>query len=312
MIVAYLCGGLGNQMFQYAMARRLAEKHQTGLLLDTHVFAPGSVQRRPELKDFYRQLSIFKFRIKAREATPAEIKKVRDAYWRSTTRDRAVRVVRRFWPTFLWKKSHLRETQYQFQPEALCFPDNVYVQGYWQSEKYFADIAPIIRNEFTVVDQSVTDSAVAAIAKLKQRFREIVSLHIRRGDNAYAHEKLQQKNITSGAPLSMEYIREAMNRFGPDTGFLVFSDTPEDIQWCRENVHAPNLEFSDATSETWDFTAMRYCDHNIIGNSTYSWWAAWLNPNPDRRVISPRRWSPPEAATQMVLDDLIPPNWTII
>src|ERR1043166_2966454 len=233
MIVAYLCGGLGNQMFQYAMARRLAEKHQTDLFLDTHVFAPGSIQRRPELKDFYRQLIIFKFRIKAREATPLEIKKVRDAFWRSTTRDRAVRVVRRLWPNFLWKKSHLRETQYRFQPEALCFPDNVYVQGYWQSEKYFADIAPIIRNELTLVDQSVTDSAAAAIAKLKRRYRDVVSLHVRRGDMAYAHERLGQRHITHGAPITRDYIDKAMAEFGHDVCFFVFSDTPQDIQWCR-------------------------------------------------------------------------------
>lgn len=312
MIVAYLCGGLGNQMFQYAMARRLAEKHHTELLFDTHVFALGSIQRRPELKDFYRQLSIFKFRVKAREATPAEIGRVRDAFWRSTVRDRAVRVVRRFWPEFLWKKSHLRETQYRFQPEALGFPDNVYVHGYWQSEKYFADIAPIIRNELTLVDQSITDSATAAIAKLKQRYREVVSLHIRRGDNAYAHEKLGQKNITSGAPLTREYIDNAMSQFGPEVCFFVFSDTPQDIDWCRENLRGRNFHFSDASSETWDFTAMRFCDHNIIGNSTFSWWAAWLNPNPQRRVVSPARWSPPEAATDMVTDDLIPPGWTTI
>ena len=129
---------------------------------------------------------------------------------------------------------------------------------------------------------------------------------------AYAHERLGQRHITHGAPITRDYIDKAMGKFGHDVCFFVFSDTPQDIQWCRENLDAPNLHFSDATSETWDFTAMRFCDHNIIGNSTFSWWAAWLNPNPNRRVISPARWSPPEAPTQMVLDDLIPPGWIVI
>lgn len=312
MIIARLCGGLGNQMFQYAIARRLAERHRTELLLDTRVFAPNSIQRCPELAAFNRELRILQFDVKARKANDHEIELLRDSYLTSSTKDRLVRVVRRFNGDFLWKRSHLIERQYRFDRDALNYPDNIYLEGYWQSEKYFVDIAPLIKKELTISDADTAESAKLAVAKLRARFGTVIALHVRRGDHAFAHEKLKRTNITAGAPVSREYIQEAISCFSPDACFFVFSDSPEDIQWCRENVHAANLEFSNATSDIWDFAAMSLCDHNITGNSTFSWWAAWLNPNSERRVITPARWSPPEAATNMSTEDLIPSSWTKI
>jgi hypothetical protein len=312
MIIAKITGGLGNQFFQYGMARRLAEKRNTELLLDTSGFGPKGDAGHPSLAAFNRSLALFRFRVHARTATPAEINKLRDDYFRANTRDRVVRQLRRLWPNLLWNKSHIRERQFRFHPEALNWPDNVYLQGFWQSPKYFEDIADLIRQELQPTDTSILESAKSAIEVLKARHSKVVSLHVRRGDIAFAHETLRKANITHGAPVTTDYITRAMAEFEPDTCFFVFSDSPKDIDWCRVNINAKNIEFSKAESDIWDFTAMTLCDHHIIANSTFSWWAAWLDSKPRRRVIAPRVWSPPGTGFTMVIDDLLPGDWQLI
>lgn len=309
MIIVQITGGLGNQMFQYAMGRRLALHHKTELLLDTSSYEGGFEARPKNLAAFARPLALFHFAVKARIATATEIQQLKDDYYRSTTRDRIVRQIRRFHKSFLWKHSHVIEHQYRFQPEALEYPDNTYLQGFWQSPKYFTDVASTIQQDFTPVDESIQTSAEKYVGNLRSRYESVVSLHVRRGDLAHAHEVLGNKGITHGAPIGLEYIHQAILRFPENTCFLVFSDSPKDIEWCRRNIQAPNLEFSDASSDLWDFIVMKSCDHHVIANSTFSWWAAWLDPNPDHRVISPRMWSPPESRFIMHTDDLLPPYW---
>lgn len=294
------------------MARRLAEKHNAELLLDTSNYGSNGELRPQNLAAFNRPLGLFRFRVKARVALPNEISQLRDDYFRATPRDRVVRQFRRLWPGFLWNKSHIKEQQFRFQSAALAWPDNVYLQGFWQSPKYFEDSAPLIRQELQPTDSSIVASANDAIQKLKTRSSPVVSLHVRRGDIAHAHETLGKMNITHGAPVTMEYISRAMAEFKPDTCFFVFSDSPKDIAWCRQNITAKNIEFSKAESDIWDFTAMTLCDHHIIANSTFSWWAAWLDAKPGRRVIAPKVWSPPEASFRMIIDDLLPADWQVL
>jgi hypothetical protein len=312
MIITRVTGGLGNQLFQYAMARGLAERHKTELLLDTSGYGPNGEARPNELAAFVRPLKLLGFRIRARVASPEEIAWLRDDYYRATTRDRVVRQVRRFWPNFLWNSSHIVERQYRFQPEALEFPDNVYLQGFWQSPKYFKEIAPLIREEIAPLDEAIFKSASQAVSRLKERFPRVVSLHVRRGDLAHAHETLGKKNMTYGAPVPLEYVSRALREFDSKTCFFIFSDSPKDIAWCRENILARNVEFSTAESDVWDFTAMTLCDDHIISNSTFSWWAAWLDSKPAHRVIAPRVWSSLETRSRIVIDDLLPCDWTII
>jgi hypothetical protein len=309
MIIALITGGLGNQLFQYAMARRLAVCRNTDLLLDLRGYSSSDGERRPkELKAFARHLSLFQFQIRARAATDDEIQTLRDDFLTFSVRDRCVRLVRKCRRSFLWKASHVVERKYQFQSEALLFSDNVYLQGYWQSEKYFADVASLIRQEIQPLDTSMSASAKQVVNRLKAQYGEVISLHVRRGDLAHAHEALG-KNITQGAPVTSEYIRRAIWKFSENACFFVFSDTPNDIEWCKQNIRARHVEFSNGKSELWDFLAMRFCDHNIIANSTFSWWAAWLNDKPGRRVLAPRTWSVPGARFPMPTDDLLPNGW---
>lgn len=306
MIIASTAGGLGNQMFQYAMARRLAVRHGVELLLDASTYqkarhVPGE-----------RRLRLFNFKIHAREASLVDIAALRDRYGRKNPVHRAIRLVRRVWPEFLWRRSHIREKQYRFQPEALSFPDNVYLAGFWQSEKYFADIAPVIHEEFELADNSISESARETVNQVRRKHGTVVSLHVRRGDLVYAFEVLQARERVHGPPMGIEYFQRAMSQFDPQACFFVFSDSPKDIEWCRQNLRSPCLEFSTGESELWDFVAMSACDHHIISNSSFSWWAAWLNTKANRRVIAPSRWSGPDAKRQMDTDDLIPKDWTMI
>ena len=248
----------------------------------------------------------------ARAATPEEIARRKDNYFRATTRDRLVRQIRRVIPGFLWKRSHIIERQYRFQSEALEYPDKAYLQGFWQSPKYFADIADIIRVEFVPADESVTASANTFVSQLRAKHGSIVSLHVRRGDLAHAHEVLKDRQVVHGMPVGLDYIQQAIAKFPEGTCFLVFSDSAKDIQWCRENIRAPRLEFSTAESDLWDFVAMKLCDHHITANSTFSWWAAWLDEKPQGRVICPQRWSPPDAKFAMQTEDLLPAQWETI
>jgi hypothetical protein len=312
MIITRLSGGLGNQLFEYAMARRLADHHGVELLIDTSGYNASGEKRGREFAAFPRPLALFKFRVETRTATAEEIGRLRDAYYRPTVRDRVVRRLRKMWPELLWNPHHKVEKSYRFQPEALAFPDDVYLQGFWQSPKYFGDVESTIRRHFRLVDAAIEESASQEVAGLKARCDTVVSLHVRRGDLAYTHETLGRKNLTHGAPIGLEYIRSAMSRFEPGTCFFVFSDTPKDIEWCRQNISAANLEFSRCESDLWDFAAMSQCDHHIIANSSFSWWSAWLDPKANKRVIAPSLWSMPGATSDMPTDDLIPPEWEMI
>ena len=90
-------------------------------------------------------------------------------------------------------------------------------------------------------------SALETIQKLKSRYFKVVSLHVRRGNIAHAHEILGRNDFGHGIPVTMDYINSAIAEFEPETCFFVFSDMPKDITWCRENIKAKNLEFSKAS-----------------------------------------------------------------
>lgn len=312
MIITNIIGGLGNQLFQYAMGRRLAARHHTELLLDVTSFGVNGVETRPEaLQAFNRRFQLSHFRTTARLATSEEIALLKDDYWRATTRDRLVRRLRKIVPMWRWKPSHIREGGYRFNPAMLELPDGVFLQGFWQGEKYFADVAETIRAEFQLRDETITVRARDLVERLRARHGCVVAVQVRRGDNAYAHEVLGKTKITTSAPVGTSYLKTAMRRFGDDACFLVFSDTPADIEWCRRNIQGRNVEYSDAQSDLLDFTAMSQCDHNIIGNSTFGWWAAWLNQRPGRKVIAPSRWSPPDHPS-IITEDLLPKDWTAL
>ena len=176
-------------------------------------------------------------------------------------------------------------------------PNNVLLNGYFQSEKYFSDFSEEIRNLFTSYTVEVPRELKMAI-----ELGSTCSVHVRRGDFAKYpnHHPLQQ----------MDYFEAAMKRIPSGTTFIVFSD---DIDWCRENFSKDdkNILFIEGNLDYEDISLMSLCDHNIISNSTFSWWAAWLNNNPSKIVVAPKNWFGP-AYSNLSTEDLYCPGWLVI
>lgn len=312
MIIVQLAGGLGNQMFQYATARRLARVRGVSLKLDLSAYGPDGDKQAEGLEAFRRHVRIQKFKIVAEQATPQEIISLRDPYTdNNRTVSRLVRQCRIFWPEFCWPRTHFNEHGYRFDPEVLGLQTPCYLSGFWQSEKYFSDIAETIRSELTPVDPAILENARRYAAELRKSGSAVVSLHVRRGETAVAQEKLKSSKGVWGPPTSIDYIERAIKEFSSNFKFLVFSDTAADIAWCKENIKADQLYFSEGHNDIEDMMLMSLCDHHIIA-STFSWWAAWLGFRPGKRVVAPSQWGFPDAKFKMVTDDLIPPDWQMI
>jgi hypothetical protein len=148
--------------------------------------------------------------------------------------------------------------------------------GYFQSERYFAHCAQEIRSLFTLQPRLLQSLRAQCAPLLREK---TCSMHVRRGD--YVGNPLFA-NLAAGG-----YYEEAMRRFDADTLFVVFSD---DIPWCRQRFRAHRCAFVGGMTEIGDLTLMSLCDGHIIANSSFSWWGAWLDAKPDKRVIAPAAW----------------------
>jgi hypothetical protein len=311
MIVALVCGGLGNQLFQYAAGRALAIRRRTELAFNTNNYENGREHRPGRLRQFARPLRLFEFRVAARTASREDCLRVGHPFTEWRLSHRLVRLLWRTWPG-LAPRTFFLERRHTFDPAVLDLPDNTYLHGLWQSEKYFSDAREAIRSELQPRDKGVVGYAEEYIGQLREKASYVVGLHVRRGDLAYATEVLGTDGIVHGPPVGLEYIDAAMSRFDAGAAFLVFSDSQADVEWCRRNIRGANLFFAEGHSDVQDFVLMSRCDHNIIANSTFSWWAAWLNPNPAKRVIGPRLWTTPGHASALDTRDLLPATWELL
>lgn len=172
--------------------------------------------------------------------------------------------------------------------------DNTSIQGYFQSEKYFIDYKEDILKELTFKTE-ILNKAKKIIKSLTNK--EIVAIHIRRGDNI----------INPVFPLiSLEYIQKALNEFNDkEYNFIIISD---DISYCKE-VFPEGVLFSEGTNDLIDLCLMSLADHNIISNSSFSWWGAYLNQNINKKVITPINWFKDKSINTT---DLHPGNWIIL
>lgn len=296
MIIVKLRGGLGNQMFQYAAARRLAHAHNAPLGLDIS-FLSGSGADTP------RSLELEHLSITAGIASPGEVARLRfkEARWTAPLFSRGLQMLGKERPA----PRDIRERHFHFDVTLLNAPDDVYLDGYWQSEKYFAEIGGIIRSEFTV--RYPLDDRNGELAELITG-SESVSLHVRRGD--YASDPQAAHYHGECGP---EYYTRCLDIIGEemhDPYLFVFSDEPA---WVMENLKFPFattfVTHNGPQKGYEDMRLMSLCRHNIIANSSFSWWGAWLNGNPDKRVLAPSRWfNQPGIDTS----DLLPDSWTRI
>jgi hypothetical protein len=291
MIITKLEGGLGNQLFQYAAGRRLAHARGVDLKLDI------SGLSNPNYRTM-RHYELAPFNVMQSFASEKDIAKL--ARPNSDLLSRLFHRILRKGEQF--PKSYIKEPHYHFDPRILDLPDGVYLDGYWQSERYFGDTTELIRKELTLREPPSGRNAELAreIAEC-----QAVSLHVRRGD--YVNDEITHR--VHGV-CGMDYYARAVtyiaNRVNVPV-FFVFSDDPA---WARENIklHHP-MQIVDHNGPECGYEDMRLmslCRHHIIANSSFSWWGAWLNPSHDKIVIAPKRWfNSSDADTS----DLYPDSW---
>jgi len=283
MIVTRLIGGLGNQMFQYAAGRALAKRLDVDLYIDRRAF------ENYETHAFGLQ----HFTAKLLDAAPRDLPGLQ-------RESRLNRWLRRFSGGTV---KIVTESAFTFDSAILALPDGSYIDGYWQSEQYFSDVAQTIRDDFHV--------ATIPSEENKEWLKKIdrvtsVSLHVRRGDYV--------SNTSASAmhgTCDLEYYRRGVNqvveRVGSDIEIFVFSDDPD---WVAKNLQFqyPTHFVRNNTAQTnyEDLRLMSACRHHIIANSTFSWWGAWLDPRMDTVVIAPQQWFRTE---KLDASDLVPSRW---
>lgn len=292
MIIVKIIGGLGNQLFQYALGRNLSVKKNTELKLDISGF------------EYYRlhKYGLDHFNIIENIATKEDIQKFRPAK-RQFLSSYSSTILNCVLPWY--KQKCIFEQGFLFNPEIYKIPQDAYLIGYWQSEKYFIDIKEIIKNEFTVKNNP--DKINQEVLKIIHNTHS-VSLHIRRQD--YISDK---KTMEIHGILEINYYSHALDLIQEkvkDPNIFVFSD---DINWARENLKTElPLFFIDhnGTEKNYeDLRLMSSCQHNIIANSSFSWLAAWLNINPKKIIYAPKKWF---NVQNLDARDLIPSSWFVI
>lgn len=283
MIITKLKGGLGNQMFQYATGRMLSQKTKASLFLDTSWFSNTK-------KDIDRNFDLNKLNIISEEVkyNPGLVEKFIN----------------------LFNQKILRKYYFDFEPELLKEAEakilqnhNVYLNGYFQSEKNFLEIRNILLEEFSLKEEFKSQ-------KFKELQNEIqncnsISVHIRRGDY------IKNSSVTKYHGIcSVDYYKNAMKliseKSSETTTFYFFSDDPK---WVSENFELnenAKIVSDQSLSAIEELFLMSSCKHNIIANSTFSWWAAWLNQNHDKIVISPTPWV---EKTPNPHPNIIPETW---
>lgn len=293
MIIVNVIGGLGNQMFQYAAARALALARGLPLRLDVSGFDGYGLHQGFELQRV--------FRCETPLASADEVRAVLG--WRALPVLR--RILARPGLATLRGKALVVEPHFHYWPGIRDVSAGSYLQGYWQSEKYFEDVATQIRTDFTFrLPMSETNAAWAErIGRCNA-----VSLHVRRGDyvsNARTH--------AAHGVCSLAYYNAAARHIAgrveaPE--FFVFSD---DIDWARENLDIGHschyIDHNRGVESYNDMRLMSLCRHHVLANSSFSWWGAWLNPRTDKLVVAPSRWF---AGGRRRLDDLFPSGWVTL
>jgi len=279
MIYSRLFGRAGNQLFQYAAGRALADHLGCDLVLDTRY-----VDANWDRTDCFGHFENARF-LRNTALPPSKMDgALRYGFWRALGRNPRL----------------VRETSLGFDPAFFDTPDNSYLHGYWQSEKYFAPISDAIRHDLAMT--TPLDPANAAMAVRIAETPNSVSLHLRRGDYLAAGNY---------AACTEHYYRSALaalaDRLGQPLTCFVFSNDPA---WARDNLALGQdrviVDLNDEKTGHFDMHLMSLCAHNIIANSSFSWWGAWLNANPDKLVAAPQHWFATPAQDN---PDICPDNW---
>lgn len=272
MKIVNILGGLGNQMFVYAFYLALKKAHQNEEIL----LCRRSYNGYP-LHNGYELDKIFE--VEAPEASLVQLAKVAYPF----VNYKSWQLVRHFFPSR--KSMTSGTTQIPFSYEEVLRSDNVYYDGYWQNEKNFLPIREIILMAYTF-PKFQDERNISLSEKLKNS--RAASCHVRRGDYL--------KDPVYGV-CNSDYYSKAIIRLNETVNpemYCIFSD---DIEWCKENLNCLLVEkevffvdWNKGQDSFRDMQLMSLCHYNIIANSSFSWWGAWLNNHEDKVVIAPDKW----------------------
>lgn len=280
MVIVDLIGGLGNQMFQYAFMVAYNKKHLLNARLNKQTFN--------EYKTWPYQLDIFN--INAKFASETGIQKFNNAPHVPPLHHFSISALRH--PRIISENDNMK-----YNPLYLRQIGNINFRGYFQTEMYFAKYRDKICRDFTLRIPLNTEN-------LKMRDKicacNSVSLHVRRGD----YVKLQHVH----GLCSLDYYTRAIDYVAERVDaphFFLFSDDPK---WVQENLNIKHpstvVDINTASRGYFDMELMRNCKHNIIANSSFSWWGAWLNTNKNKIVIAPNQWFADNKP-----NDIVPEQW---
>lgn len=269
MIIVRISGGLGNQMFQYAIGKAMAVKNQDCLKLDTSFYT----------KPTHLNYELNLFNIDEAVATEGECKELRGSEGLFFKMSKKINL--------LWPRPPAYEKEKQctvFDAEIYNLQGDIYLDGFWQNEKYFSNIREQLRNEF-VPKSEISANAKKYIPGMVKA--DSVCLHVRRGD--YVSDP--HANRVHGV-CSLEYYKKAIQYISDKVQNPIFYIFSDDIAWCQENFSFLDSKVfvNDTESAIDDLMLMTHCKHSIIANSSFSWWGAWLNSNQNSIVISPINW----------------------
>jgi hypothetical protein len=259
-------GRLGNQLFQYAALKGLAIKNGYDVKIPD-----------PQTMSWHGQVCLLdKFNIQCDYLTQEDANKLQNLYEEPN-----------------WQKYDLN---------FFNTPDNTTIDGYYQSLFYFEHISEQIKKELTPKKEYI-DAAITEINFLKEHLQcEIVSVHVRRGDNMTNGQTGLIQAFDPGG-MYETYFNEAKKVFeGKNVKFLVFTggqrfneDNKVDVDWCRNFFKGDEFLFSEGNQQIDDFSLIMNCDHNILSHaSSFGWWAAYVNPNSNKIVVAPKYYHPDE------------------
>lgn len=269
-------GGLGNQMFQYALYLALKEKGR-------NVKMNTSLYSQVEMHNGYELDRCFDVNVPVVKSGKVYLF--------------FLRLLLKIKPGIVLYSDHF------CYDEKIFATKHKYLNGYWQSEKYFKQIENLIREVFVFQNIDVNNEVLAKEISSNNS----ISLHLRRGDYL-------GNSIYSGVCTEEYYINAVKQimlniTFKQVVKFYVFSD---DKNFAKQfisklNLPAKLIDYNQGADSYKDMYLMSQCKHNIIANSSFSWWGAWLNSNPDKIVVAPRKWF--NVGNVAIYNDIVPENW---
>lgn len=288
MVLVYLVGGLGNQLFQYATGKALATELNQPLQVSTALL-------HNRLLAYITNITPRKFALSTFGISPSDSPLFN--YWLT------LQAISPLYHNVIWlNEASINYSTYSM--ENLSQATDVVMWGYWQSETYFAKYDELIRNTFTFKKKLSTLSQ-SLLGTIRQQ--NSISLHVRRGDYVTNNNANKEHGVCG-----IDYYERAISYIENCLGNCIFYVFSDDIDWAVANLSIllksrAIYVLNTPEREAWeDMYLMSQCTHHIIANSSFSWWGAWLNQNPEKIVIAPKKWY---NSSEKATDSMIPLTW---